>query len=261
MSENEEMIFESEEEALEDCWDHMLTYDFEVHSMIGSIRAGWQNKSKNDPSHSVGFYKAFLDLLDRFEKKVADSILFDAPDHWGYTIDIDTNGIELLLQCIESCSLEEDGTPCYMIDESYHLIKVEAKQLTVEEYAAQYDVEVVTVRQWIRRGKLRTAHKEGKTWKISELTELPGRGYEPAYYSWREYLDDLPEAFQFFNNYNHVTIKQDESIKDKFIVTFRDKAGNHEERNLSAKEKEKLEVFLLSHPQIRCSSTRIASYG
>lgn len=260
MSENRECLFESEEEALENCWRNMITYESELYARIKSIRTEWEMMSKNDTSHSVGFYKAILELLSRFKKKIDQSILFDMPEHWGYSIDIDTDGIELSMEYIDRCTLDENGMPEYIADERYPLIRVEANQLTVEEYAAQYGVEVVTVRQWIRRGKLRTAHKEGTTWKISELTEMPGRGYKPAYYYWSEELKGLPEEFQFLNNYKSVDIKQDDTNKDLFIVNLWDKDGNPETRNMPVREKEKLEVYLISHAKILSSSLHIASY-
>ena len=164
------------------------------------------------------------------------------------------------MEYIDHCTLDEGGVPCYDIDEKYSLIKVEAKQLTVEEYAALYGVEVVTVRQWIRRGLLRTAHKDGTTWKISELTERPDYGYKPAYYYWHEELKALPEELQFLSKCSSVDIKQDDADKDRFIVSLRDKDGNREVKNMSVEEKERLEAYLLGHAKLSSSCLRIASY-
>ena len=47
------------------------------------------------------------------------------------------------------------------IDAAYKLISVKPKSFSVEDYAKFYKVEQGTVRQWIRRGKLRTAYKVG----------------------------------------------------------------------------------------------------
>ena len=41
---------------------------------------------------------------------------------------------------------------------------------------------------------------------IPELTELPGRGYQSGVYEWFEYLEDLPEEYEFLRNYTVVII-------------------------------------------------------
>ncbi|HPR94455.1 MAG TPA: helix-turn-helix domain-containing protein [Syntrophomonadaceae bacterium] len=62
------------------------------------------------------------------------------------------------------------------------LITVECDYLTVEKYAAMHNVEPVTVRQWIRRGKLRHAKKNGRDWLIPDTEDKPRRGFTSVQY-------------------------------------------------------------------------------
>ena len=52
-------------------------------------------------------------------------------------------------------------------DERYCLLTMKAKLLTVDEYAKLHRIEHVTAVTRIRRGKLRSAVKFGKEWRIS----------------------------------------------------------------------------------------------
>ena len=65
----------------------------------------------------------------------------------------------------------------------------------VEEYAAATNTEAVTVRQWIRRGKLRNALKIGSEWRIPEITDPPRRGYTPVSYYNKGGLIAFPKEF------------------------------------------------------------------
>lgn len=57
------------------------------------------------------------------------------------------------------------------------LITVECDYLTVEQYDSMLGIEPVTVRQWIRRGKLRHAKKNGRDWLIPDTEDKPQRGF------------------------------------------------------------------------------------
>ena len=264
MNEDNEILYESEEEALSAAWLEMMKDEGDITARIKEIRKEWEDKSKNDSSHSVGFYRVLLDLIDRLEEELRHHLLFTAPeDGWGYSISIDTDGAEITLECMDECTLDEHGYPEFITTESYTLIRVETRELTLEEYASVYGIEAGTVRQWIRRGKIRTAIKRGNEWRIPELTELPGRGYKPANYYWRrnEKLMRLPEEYAFLDNYCHALLKQDETEKGYYIITFTGPDFPDKNMRFNAKEKEKLELFLISHPQIKYTNERIAAYS
>ena len=54
--------------------------------------------------------------------------------------------------------------------------------LSCAEFAKRCGVEQVTVRQWIRRGKLRTAVRAGRDWRIPSTAKRPEEGFVPAVY-------------------------------------------------------------------------------
>ena len=79
---------------------------------------------------------------------------------------------------------DEDGEPTsvsVMPGQTFELVTVPSALLSVEEYAAVYNVSVTTVRQWIRRGKIRSAIKNGCEWSIPELAAVSGRGYQVSH--------------------------------------------------------------------------------
>ena len=68
--------------------------------------------------------------------------------------------------------------------------------ITVSEFAELHGVQSVTVRQWIRRGKLRAIKKQGRDWLIADLpTYLHGidKAAEQIWEVMREKLLKRPE--------------------------------------------------------------------
>ena len=123
----------------------------------------------------------------------------------------------------------------------------------LEQYAEQYGVESVTVRQWIRRGKIRTATKYGKEWRIPILTEPPTRGYSPASYSWKQPLTELPKGYEFLVAYDKVLILQIPEAKRQYQLFFSTTANIEIKKciQVTEAEKEKLELFLIAHPLVK----------
>mgnify|MGYP002802694782 FL=1 len=166
-------------------------------------------------------------------------------------ISFSDTGAKLFLCYADKCEYNEKGHVIQIGQgQILPLIIIPAKNLTVEEYANMYGVGVGTVRQWIRRGKIRNAKKRGREWLIPELTELPGRGYQSGVYEWYEYLEDLPEEYEFLRKYTVVIINQNRENKKVYEVTYAAGGVRPEKKEYSEKERERLELFLISHPQI-----------
>ncbi len=92
--------------------------------------------------------------------------------------------------------------------------------LSVTAYAEMHNIEQVTVRQWIRRGKLRTAIRNGRDWLIPVTTVPPIRGFTTAKY---HIIHNPPEAakekYPFLNNVSsYNTIRIDRLDASKYIV-------------------------------------------
>lgn len=206
------------------------------------------------------YYALLIVLLDAFYKKIESSVLFDVlPDEWAYYFNYEYDEFSLNIEHIRSIEVDEDGGfKSLHPDAAYKLITINPNSFSVNEYAQFYKVEQGTVRQWIRRGKIRTAYKEGSEWKIPELTPPPARGYEGAQYKWIKGVDNLPEEYDYLKNYVLATFYQDIVDRTKYHVLFVSKetfigntVKNNKELLLDTKEREKLELFMIGHPQIK----------
>ena len=157
-------------------------------------------------------------------------------------------------------------------DTIFDLLHIKAKLLTVEQYAQAYGVTTTTVRQWIRRGKIRTAMKVGSEWRIPELAEIMARGYRWGRYYRREVLTDLPEEYAFFNEYDYVVLNQNDERKDLYDVCFGKKHDylgweseeemikqNYKDIQMDQKEREKFELYLISNPLVEPEEACLAS--
>lgn len=263
--------------------------------LIASIKATsvkYQEEATSAESeHSPAFYEILNNLLDRFGLAVQCTSLPDPlNDWWSYSYEITDAGINLLMNHF-SWSHDYGGSYDCRRDETFVLLEVSAKLLTVSEYAETYCVQPVTVRQWIRRAKLRNVVKVGREWRIPELTEKPeARGYRSCKYSWSEILTDLPEKYGFLSAFRSAWFWQDEEADNRFCVQFSadivnligdEKYGNlfNEQGEypedliseilgsypeltisedgillLTAKEREELELYMIGNPLIRCTS-------
>lgn len=207
-------------------------------------------------------------MMMAFAERIEKSVLFeDLPDGWVYGLDINYDEFSLNIEHVREVSLNEDREyRSHITDAAYKLVISNPQMLTVEKYCQLYNAEQGTVRQWIRRGKIRTACKVGNEWKIPILTPLPSRGYESAQYKWIDGIDteSLPDEYQFLSDYVIATFYQDAKEKTKFHVLLVSKEtftgtdkGKNKELLLDAKEREKLELFMIAHTQIKYCGTLI----
>ena len=233
--------------------NHLTTRE-KLMKHVQDQREKAQELSRTDKTHSAAYYGVLDNLFARLIAGIDDMILFERLEPcWTYTFVVSSQGAEVCVQHL--AYLAENGSCVY--NAVYTLLTIPCHMLTVEEFAKIYGVEQVTVRQWIRRGKIRTAKKTGCGWLISELTELPGRGYTPGSYSWSEPLTDLPEEYAFLRDPASLLITQNVDDARRFVLTiFRMSATPRVEtrEGLTVQEREKLELLLLSHPLVSSSS-------
>ncbi len=244
--------FESDEEMIDYYQSVSLTTKDDVKKAIKLTKLEWKLRSKEDLKHSPSYYAVLDNLINRFVSVLDNTLLFDAPSGmWGYYYHINSDGISLMLEHAFSVEFNDNKyITSKAVDQEFTLLTVETKMLTCEEYAQLYNVKEVTVRQWIRRGKLRTAKKYGNEWRIPELTEVYGRGYLPGKYEWKEKLNDVPDQYKFLIEPGSISISQDNIDKTKYHIS----SNNGYNTVLNNKEREKLELFLISHPLVKCTS-------
>ena len=212
------------------------------------------NAISNSTLHSTHYYSQYKEQLDTFYQQVKKTVLPNRLEpYWRYTYEFTPSASILLLEHVKELEATVDDPKEQMItsetvDQTFFLFAIEGDFLTVDEYAKKYAVESVTVRQWIRRGKLKTAKKNGKEWTIPALTDIPSRGYEGGQYRIRDELDELPEEFSYLKGFKLLTIFQDRSDKNKFHVKLSDMRGvraNTKDLDLTNDERERLELFLM----------------
>ena len=238
-------------DQLRDTW---LTTKEDVLTWLSEEMERVADQSRTDKKHSAAFYYAYTKLLTRFYMIIENTVLFNRlEDFWHYTIGVSSAGAVLSLCYLDNYMVDENsGTlTLYGTGQTLPIIQVHGRYLSVEEYASEYSVGAGTVRQWIRRGKIRTAIKTGKEWIIPELTELPDRGYQSATYFYNGNLPDLPEEYEFLNGYTGVVINQDRNDRMKFTVMVAAPNKAPVRKVMETKEREKLELFLISRPDVR----------
>lgn len=213
--------------------------------------------AETDPSHSYAYYTTLKNLLEELKKKISEVILMEKLDKgWCYDWGVSYKGADLQLVHYELYDGYPEEDPSLIeMNQMFSILSVPSKMLTVEEYATLNGVEVGTVRQWIRRGKIRTAKKYGNEWKIPALTDTPKRGYTSASYSWSSKLTDLPSNLEYLNDYQKAVFTQDDDDKKLFYIylycgekKFKLEADRVIECNTS--ERERLELAIISQPEV-----------
>ena len=233
--------------------DFLTTKDDILRDIDSLLKSIARNKDE-DSKRSQAYYKRYVDLVERFRDKIMKNTFpRKLEEWWYYEYEVHETGMVLYLNHSSKPHMDNEGNITFLsVDTSFELLKVSTKMLTVEQYAKANDVTTTTVRQWIRRGKLRTAVKQGGEWRIPELAEIKERGYTFVQYKWDEYLTGFPEKYEFVNNYALVTISQNKEQKNMFDISFcrkrRKNIAAEYELQLDIKEKEKLELLFISDP-------------
>lgn len=225
----------------------------EIIENINELKKRAKNLSKMDMQHSAAFYRTVIELADQFAREVERTVLFNQLEKgWLYDIGLDYEGFSLLLIHHE-CHMNENGDPDDTIDQTFVLITIPAPYLNTAQYAKAYGIEEVTVRAWIRRGKLRAAKRVGNEWQIPVLLDYPRqRGYKRASYSWDRLLSGLPEDLNYFNDYRELSIEQNNIDKKKYNISLR--AENDTESSMemvvNQQERERIELVLISNNDV-----------
>lgn len=171
---------------------------------------------------------------------------------WFYEYQVLGNSIELHL-CQASEIEVENGEISGMTSTVEHtLITVECDYLTVEQFASMLGIEPVTVRQWIRRGKLRYAKKNGRDWLIPSTEDKPQRGFTAVQYLVENEAKIESDEFPLLSACDSISIFQDQDNKSKFICYLNNyKTKFHSELKLTRSEVERLEHTIIESGKAR----------
>ena len=209
--------------------------------------------------------KRAVSIIARFYKGVEAKKFFDNLEPWWcYQFELDEMGAVLYLNYMDSILLYDNGATTTIVDSTVEYGKMKARALTVSEYAKLYDVSEITVRQWIRRGKLRCAFKAGNEWRVPELSKKVGRGYTNGNYIMDPVLENEPAEYPFLKGVKYIHIdqnKQDKKVFDISLVGENTEYTLEPDLQMNTKEREGFEHYLVSHPLCKSNSEKILSFG
>lgn len=224
------------------------------------IQKSFQNfvehiQNSDEEEYSEAKRQKILELCERFKDALDKCNLPEMKDDWWYyQYNLTNDGIDLALSFCEELEVDSDGEIISMTaSEEFIFLNIKCDYLTVEQYAKDYNVTPTTVRQWIRRGKLRSAKKIGRDWLIPSIADKPKRGFESVTYHWGMLPKTVSEEFPFLaDNFSCIYIFQDEEDKSKFhCIMGYPGSHNREKITLNTQEREKLELSLISNPAIQ----------
>lgn len=255
-------IFEAEVDRLPDFVEEMyITTKFDLLEDVRKRSQKLLDAISNSTQHTISYYNQYKAQLDMFYEQIKKTVLPKCLEpFWRYTYEFTPSGSILLLEHVKELEATVDADPedemvtSETVDQVFFLFAIEGDFLTVDEYAKKYNVEAVTVRQWIRRGKLKTAQKVGKEWIIPALTDIPSRGYEGGQYRIRGACEDAPEEFSYLKDFKLITIWQDGKDKNVYHVKLSDMKGiraTTKDIDLTTEERERLELYLMASRSVQ----------
>lgn len=217
----------------------------------------YHREKDNESGNSEGKRKVLLALCEAFRIELEKCNIPALSRPWlFYEYEITQDSIELALYKCEDIEFDDDEMSSMTSRKEYTLAEVKCDYLTVEQYAELYDVTTTTVRQWIRRGKLRTAKKSGREWLIPALADKPRRGFDRVTYEWETLPQDIISAFPFLDKARCVHLFQNDVDKKMFYaITNWPRDDNRERVDLTAKERERLEIMLIAAPEVKVQDT------
>lgn len=229
-------------------------YLFTREDVLKSLELFIEHEKQNDePGYSNEGVKNRVKLCDKFYAAVKRCKLPVLTELWWYyEYQFIVNRMELNL-CQASDIEVENGEISVMTSTVEHtLMTIECDYLTVEQYASMLGIEPVTVRQWIRRGKLRHAKKNGRDWLIPNIEDKPQRGFDSVHYILEKDTQIESDEFPILAVSDSITILQDQDNKRKFMCFSNNyKTQFHSELELTRSEVERLEHTIIESGKAR----------
>ena len=228
----------------------------DVLSGIQELKEECRKQDDSKGGRVSEYTKRRIREIERFEKEIKRKVIFDAPeDWWAYSIEMRSSDISLFLEHYKIL-FPAKGTPVMDVknDERYCLLTMKPKLLTVEEYAKMHKIEHVTAVTRIRRGKLRSAVKFGKEWRIPALSPPITESYTSATYKWDTYLSRLPIRYELINDYCKADFYQDQEDLKKYHVVFSGEGVEPLDIECDRDQRGSIEQLLIAHPDVNCES-------
>ena len=248
-------------DLVEKAWKTLPTNKQSVIATLDNASKNVMSEMRNNPQHTLQYYNALSFLLDKVILEIASRNIFDAPDGWFYSFEITNKNAAMYIRHVSEIQEDEDGNVVLDIDERFRLINYPVGLLTVEQFASRSKIEAGTVRQWIRRGKLRNAIKVGGEWRIPEITDPPTRGFTPVrYYNNGQFFFLPKEIGASFNQHPSVIDIYKSKEEKGYIVLFDYAPAILPQKLLTDAEREKLELMLIGNPNITNSASVVGRW-
>lgn len=212
------------------------------------------SSSENEPEKAE-YRKLLSQELEHFRKSVEERTILTLVDaDWRYAVIVRGSGVYLILEHVlpKKSGIQEEE-----IDEYYEMISCKAKLLNVESYAEIHNISHVAAVTRIRRGKIRSAVKVGKQWRIPALAEPVERGYRSAVYAWHNRLSGLPDMYKIIEDYHRVDFFQDEKNLCFYHVKMTGDGIEPLEFVCNREKRSRIEQVLIGHPDVVCLSDEI----
>ncbi len=165
-----------------------------------------------------------LQLCRKFLAKLEKCRLPElAPADWQfYNYEISSNAIELnLCNTNGDIELSEDGKDISSMDVTIEcsLLRVESDYVSIDQFAKIQEVKPLTVRNWIRKGKLRYARQVDKVeWLIPSTQDKPPRYHDFVQYTLLEPL--RIDGFPLVSLAEVISIYKDHENKSMYKCSF-----------------------------------------
>ena len=211
-----------------------------------------EEQSKEHKEKYLKLCEKFLNKLEKLNlPKLTD-------DWWCYSYILKIDSIDLGLTLCTDLEVEDDEVSGATFSDEYILLSVKSDYMTVSEFAKLYNVKDITVRQWIRRGKIRSAKKEGRDWLIPDIADKPKRGFQDVTYMWKELTQEILSKYPFLKGYNHMFIYQDEDDKGLYDLILSNYGNKIREKiQISNTKREQLELDLISSGLVEIDEPKI----
>lgn len=196
--------------------------------------------------------KVIVDMLCEMETKLMNRHIPKNNEFgWVYEFVWTKDSFDLITSYCTDMVIHEDGSVSETHDKEILIERVKCNYLSVEEYAKKYNVTLDGVRQWIRRGKIRSAKKTGNGWYIPELADKPSRGYMPITY----YFEEIPKTFinkyRFVENCEELSISQSNDDKNSYDIDIRYSNGKYKNMIVNRKYREAFELAIISNTEFK----------
>lgn len=224
------------------------------HDLIASIETYIEQLQSVD-NVSIKYPSRHQLVIDMFQKFLLNIKNMELPvltkPLTCYEYYLRHDGISLEISYYEYIIFDEKNDIEESVASSREIYHLPCELMTVAEYAELYGVTVITVRQWIRRGKLRTAKKNGRDWLIPSLSVPLQRGYVSARYYWDHLSETISSHYPFLPAAGSLYMLQSTDNKQLFTALITDKTDNsYQELQFDSKDRERLELSLISESTV-----------